>query len=297
MAGAGMMLGQSGRDEAAAVDAEIIDIHAHIISKDTKRYPSHPIGGEPSDWSAQRPQTFEQLVYEMDTGGVAKAAVVQASTWYGVDNSYLADAIAANLRRFTGVCTIDTLAPNAVSVLQRWMRRGITGLRIFTGGKDLENLTDPRTFPVWEYATEKGFAIALSTQGHGFPQVRYLLQRYPRVKVILDHAGSAKLDDGPPYAAAQAVFDLASFDNLYLKITSNTFVAARAGKSTPEAYFGQLVATFGARRLAFGSNLPSSAGPMTKLIEQARSGLASLSREDRALILSGTAKRLYPALS
>jgi predicted TIM-barrel fold metal-dependent hydrolase len=297
IAGAGVMLGRSGLNVAAAGNEEIIDIHAHIISRDTKRYPSHPIGGEASDWSTQRPQTFEQLVQEMDSGGVAKAAVVQASTWYGVDNSYLLDAIAANPRRFTGVCTIDTLAPDAVSVLQGWMRRGATGLRIFTGGKDMEALADPRAFPVWEYATDKGFAIALSTQGHGFPQVRSLLQRYPKVKVILDHAGSAKLDDGPPYAAAQPVFELAQFDNLYLKVTSNTFVAARAGKSTPEAYFGRLVTTFGARRLAFGSNLPSSAGPMTRLVEQARTGLASLRSEDRAMILSGTAKRLYPVLS
>jgi len=296
IAGAGMLLARSGSSPAATTDEEVIDIHAHIISKDTQRYPSRPIGGEPSDWAAQRPQTFEQLVHEMDAAGVAKAAVVQASTWYGVDNSYLVDSIATNPRRFTGVCTIDTLAPDAVSVLQGWMRRGVTGLRIFTGGKDLEALVDRRAFAVWEYATEKDLPIALSTQGQGFPQVRDLLQRYPKVKVILDHAGSAKLDDGPPYVAAQPVFDLARYPNLYLKVTSNTFIAARAGKSTPEAYFGKLVATFGAHRLAFGSNLPSTPGPMTRLIALARSGLASLRGEDRAMILAGTAKQLYPAL-
>src|SRR4051812_6553752 len=113
---------------------EIIDIHPHIISNDSQRYPLNPLRGKQSDWSKERPQTFEQLVAEMDDAGIAKAAIVQASTCYGVDNSYLADCISTNPARFTGVCTIDTLAPDGVSVLQGWMRRGMSGLRIFTGG-------------------------------------------------------------------------------------------------------------------------------------------------------------------
>jgi L-fuconolactonase len=296
-AGIGIAIGRVGFSSAAAQAEEIIDIHAHIISTDTQRYPSHPVGGNQSDWSKERPQTFEQLVAGMDAAGVAKAAIVQASTYYGDDDSYLADSIAKNPKRFTGVGTIDMLAPDALAVVKGWMRRGITGLRIFTGGKNMEMLVDPKAFPVWEYAQSKGFSIAMSTQGQGFANVRFLLKRYPKVKVILDHAGSAKLDDGPPYVTAQPVFDLAEFRNLYLKITSNTFALARAGKSTPEAYFGKLVSAFGADRIAYGSNLPATAGPMTKLIELARSGLASLKPADRAMILSGTAKHLYPALA
>ena len=73
-----------------------IDIHPHIIANDEKRYPLAPLGGHQSDWSRTRPVTYEQMIAAMDAAGVDKAALVQASTCYGHDNSYVADA----LRRF-----------------------------------------------------------------------------------------------------------------------------------------------------------------------------------------------------
>ena len=90
---------------------QYIDIHPHIIADDTKRYPLAPLGGHQSDWSRTRPVTTEQMIAAMDKAGVAKAAIVQASTCYGHDNSYVADAVAAHPDRFTGVFSVDVLAP------------------------------------------------------------------------------------------------------------------------------------------------------------------------------------------
>ena len=92
------------------IDMKYIDIHPHIIADDTKRYPLAPLGGHQSDWSRTRPVTAEQMIGAMDKAGVAKAAIVQASTCYGHDNSYVADAIAAHPDRFTGVFSADVLA-------------------------------------------------------------------------------------------------------------------------------------------------------------------------------------------
>jgi predicted TIM-barrel fold metal-dependent hydrolase len=64
-----------------------IDIHPHVIATDTARFPLAPLGGHQSDWSRARPVPFERLVAEMDHAGVDKAAIVQASTAYGHDNS------------------------------------------------------------------------------------------------------------------------------------------------------------------------------------------------------------------
>ena len=280
---------------------EIIDIHPHIISKDPQRYPASPLKGKQSEWSKERPQTFEQLIDEMDDAGISKAAIVQASTYYGVDNSYLADSIATNPRRFTGVCTIDTLAPDAVDVLKGWIGRGMSGLRIFTGGSahasDESLIDDPRSFPVWEYAGANGISICIQTNPAGWPRVRNLLERFPRTKLVLDHGGRPKLEDGPPYEGARALFELAKFPNLYLKITPRIFAIAKAGKATPETYFPALVSAFGADRMAFGSNLPANEGPMRALITEAKEGLASLSPADQAKMFAGTAKTLYPSLA
>jgi predicted TIM-barrel fold metal-dependent hydrolase len=296
-AGAALALGRAGAGQAAAGGEEVIDIHAHILTRDTQRYPSTPLAGNQSDWSKERSQTFEQYVAEANAAGVSKAAIVQVSTYYGVDDSYLVDSVSREPRRFTGVCSINTLAPDAVQVLDGWMRRGASGLRIFTGGLDKDLLVDPRAAAVWEHAVARGFTLCISTQAAGMPHVRTLLQRYPQVKVVLDHGSVIASEDGPPYAAAESFFELARFRNFYLKITPVTFALSRKGKSTPDAFFPKLVSVFGADHIAFGSNLPSTAGPLTRLVADAKTCLAALSPADRAMVRAGTAKRLYPALA
>src|ERR1700754_5054315 len=91
----------------------IIDIHPHIISTDTKRYPPSPLFGIQSDWSKKRPASADQLIAAMDEASVAKTAIVHASTCYGFDNSYVADAVARYPARFTGVFAVDMLADDA----------------------------------------------------------------------------------------------------------------------------------------------------------------------------------------
>ena len=95
---------------------EIVDIHPHIIASDAERYPPGPLCGKQSEWSKERPQTFEQLVAEMDAAGVAKAAIVQASTYYGFDNSYVADSVATDPTRFIGVYSVDVFAQDVGGV-------------------------------------------------------------------------------------------------------------------------------------------------------------------------------------
>src|ERR1043165_2851991 len=100
------------------------DIHPHIISNDPARYPLAPLGGHQSDWSRTRPVTLEQLVAAMDEAGVGKGASVPASTSHGHDNSYVADAVKAYPRRFTGVFSVDVLSPDAPEQMRRWHDRG-----------------------------------------------------------------------------------------------------------------------------------------------------------------------------
>ena len=58
--------------------SSVIDIHPHIVSPDTKRYPLDPLGGKQSAWSTERPTTYEMLLKAMDDAGVAKAAIVHS---------------------------------------------------------------------------------------------------------------------------------------------------------------------------------------------------------------------------
>ena len=105
----------------------IIDIHPHVISTDNARYPLQPLGGNQSTWSRDRPTTYDTMIKEMDNAGVAKSAIVQASTAYGHDNSYVAEAIAAYPKRFTGVFSVDMLAADNVEKMKYWLSKGFSG--------------------------------------------------------------------------------------------------------------------------------------------------------------------------
>jgi predicted TIM-barrel fold metal-dependent hydrolase len=279
----------------------VIDIHPHIIANDTERYPLAPLGGHQSDWSRTRPVTTEQMIAAMDKAGVAKAAIVQASTCYGHDNSYVADAVAAHPDRFTGVFSVDVLAADAPERMRHWVGKKLTGLRLFTIGSTMPDqaswLDDPKSFPAWECAGELGLSICLQMSAKAFPQMIRMIERFPKVRVILDHMGRPALEDGPPYALAESLFSLAKYPTVYLKLTQRNFTESRKGKATPETFFPKLVSVFGASRIAWGSNYPSSEGSLSDLLALATSSLRGLPASDQEWIFAKTAQTLYPALA
>jgi len=279
----------------------IIDIHPHVISTDTMRYPNAPVGGHKSDWSRERPVSVEQMIEAMDQAGIMKSALVQASTCYGHDNSYIADAVAAHPNRFTGVFSVDVLAPDAPEKIRYWVRRNLTGMRLFTAGSTMPNqadwVDDPRSFPAWECASELKIPVCLQMTVKALPQLVRMLERFPNVRVILDHLAKPTLSDGPPYAAAADVFRLADYQNLYLKLTPRTVAEAQNGKASHATFFPLLISKFGASRIAWGSNYPASEGTLPELLKVSQTALSVLPAEDRDWIFAGTALTLYPVLA
>jgi predicted TIM-barrel fold metal-dependent hydrolase len=279
----------------------VIDVHPHVISSDTQRFPRAPLGGHQSDWSRERPVSYERLIAAQDLAGVAKAALVQASTCYGHDNSYVADAVAAHSERFAGVFSCDILLPDAIATMTHWMQRGLTGLRLFTTGSTMPGqqnwLDDPRTYPSWRHAEEKGLPVCLQMTAKGIPQLITILHQFPKLHVILDHLARPTQEDGPPYKKAAPLWGLAKFPNVFLKVTERNLIGARSGKATPETFFGKAVAQFGADRIAWGSNYPASERSLPDLVALAKDTLAFLSKHDREWIFAGTAQRLYPSLA
>lgn len=281
--------------------SSFVDIHPHVISDDSDRYPPAPLFGKRSDWSQERPCTVETLIASMDEAGVDKAAVVHSSTTYGFDNSYVVDACNLYSGRLIAVGSVDVLQPDAVDVIRSWVDRGLKGLRLFTGGStkdfDPSELDDPKAFPAWELCGELGLTMCIQTGPIGLPQVTALAKRFPNVPIILDHLGRPDVTDGAPYAKAQSLFDLAPIESIYLKLTPRIMGDSKKGAATPETLFPKLVEVFGAKRLAWGSNYPTSEGTLGEILGTAKDRLSTLSDEDRAWIFAKTAQSLYPALA
>ena len=60
----------------------IIDTHCHVIATDTKKYPLKPLFGKQSDWSAEHPLDYPDMVKAGVEAGVDKSVLVQASSAY-----------------------------------------------------------------------------------------------------------------------------------------------------------------------------------------------------------------------
>jgi L-fuconolactonase len=281
--------------------SSIVDIHPHIISDDEKRYPPAPLFGKRSDWSKERPTTVETLIASMDEAGVAKAAVVHSSTTYGFDNSYVVDGCNQYKDRLVAVGSVDMLADDIPAVIKDWNDKGLAGLRIFTGGStkdfDPSELDNPKSFRAWEALAELQLPMCIQTGPIGLPQVRMLAEKFLGVNIVLDHLGRPDVLDGPPYANAASLFALADLPNLYLKLTPRIFGDVQKEKASAETFFPRVVEAFGAQRLAWGSNFPTSPGTLKEILAIAQAGLLCLSESDRAWVFGKTAQKLYPALA
>lgn len=279
---------------------KIIDVHCHVVSPDRVTYPLAPLGGTQSDWSSERPTTPQMLIASMDEAGVAKAAVVQASTAYGHNSSYLADSIKLFPERFTGVFSLDPLDADALKQLDHWISLGMTGMRVFTTGSTMPGqqtwLDDERAYPVWEKAGKLKLPISVQMTAQGIPLLLKIVERFPETDFLLDHLARPVINDGPPYAAAASLWDLARHKSIYLKLTSRTVEHCQAGKATPETFMKKLVETFGSERILWGSNFPAHNDTLPNIVKETLHVLASLSEADKANILAHTAERLYPVL-
>jgi predicted TIM-barrel fold metal-dependent hydrolase len=240
------------------------------------------------------------MIVAMDEAGVAQSALVHASTCYGYDNSLVADAVAAHPERFTGVFSVDMLAADAPERIRHWVGQKLTGMRLFTAGSTMVGqaswLDDPKSFPAWDCAVELGIPVCVQMRPAGMPQLQTLLARYPKATIIIDHFLSASTADGPPYAEARVLFDLAKHPNVYLKFTPVVVKNSREGQATPETFVARTIQEFGASRIAWGSNFPASGGSLKVLLDEAKTVLAGVSEADREWIFHKTAEGLYPAL-
>jgi predicted TIM-barrel fold metal-dependent hydrolase len=224
------------------------------------------------------------FVEQMKLAGVARAAIVQASTCYGHDNSYVADSCQRYADKVAAVCSADFLIPDAVDVIKHWQSRGMVGLRLFMGGStaaiDTSWLDDPRSFAAWDYSAQNRIPVCLQMSDAGFDRMENIIRQFPNIILLLDHLAMAELTDGYPY-----------------ECTPRTFGDLKKGKADSASFFKKLVGEYGASRIAWGSNYPNSPGSLKEILATAQDGTAALPEADKEWIFSKTAQQLYPTLA
>jgi predicted TIM-barrel fold metal-dependent hydrolase len=137
----------------------------------------------------------------------------------------------------------------------------------------------------------------MQMKAQGIPLLRQIMDRFPKVSIVLDHLSRAPTADGPPYAAAAEFFALAKYERIYLKVTPINFSPKSWGTGTPATFFGKVIDAFGASRIGWGSNFPNSRGTLSEILAAGRKAFSFASESDQDWIFGKTAQVLYPVLA
>jgi predicted TIM-barrel fold metal-dependent hydrolase len=281
---------------------QLVDIHPHIISADVEKYPITPLGGVRSEWSKDRHAApLEALLEAMDSANVARAAVVQSSTTYGHNNSYLADSVDRSDGRITGVCSVGFMDDSVIDDIKYWIdERGMSGLRLFTTGSTMQQtdwLNDQKAMVAWDYVAERDIPICVQLRVPALPMLHDVLRRHPNLRIVLDHVVMTEFLEGPPYAMAEPIWELADYPGVHLKVTTKTLRTGGQSEGGAVGVLRELIAHFGSERLAWGSNWPASDPVLGNLTSLLLNAVADLPERDAANICGETAMRLYPKLA
>ena len=285
--------------------AQVVDASAHIFSGDRTRYPiAARLGGVLPAWAKGRQAlTAEELLGLMADAGVNQAILVHQPNIYDTDHSYLLDTARRYPESFVVQGAIEVYYRYAAQ-MAAWLRGAGVAMFRFEHDPELDVadwIDSARMRPVWEEAANGSIAVSLPwVQMRHIPVLRRVIERFPTVPMVLRRFAGAPMEDGPPYEAAKDFFALAEHPSVYHAFSRDSIRAAAKGKSTPEAFFGKLIDTFGADHLMWGSyygtNVATGDMQYQDLIDDSRSGLSFLKPADLELILGESARKLIPAL-
>jgi L-fuconolactonase len=288
-------------------DAMVVDTHVHVFTDDRKKYPqirdTERAGKIPSiteigqaEWPLT---TVEILMQEMDKAGVDMATLVQAYFVYEYDNSYTIDAVNAYPDRFASVVVLDPMDPKSPDDLSRMVeKQNVAGIRFMRGRLPESSLGKPETFALWDRIEKLKIPLAINDRLTELPKLRKPMERYPTVKVALEHAWGHKVGAPPDYAHLEPLFSLADNPNLYIKTAINNIAAALEEGGTPKQLYTRLVEVFGARRIMWSSNYPAHPkfGSIKSRLDMAKAELAFLNETDRNWIFGNAALSVYTSL-
>jgi predicted TIM-barrel fold metal-dependent hydrolase len=269
----------------------IIDCHAHIYGDDEKKYPTIDKPYRPPSGAG----TLDHLRREMKTAGVQYVTAIQTSTFYRWDNRFTADSSKANPEWMVGVCTLDPDDPHSLGILEGYVREyNIRGMRSIPAANG--RLDDPGVLRLWETAEQLGIVINVLVNRDKCDELSRLLERLPKLQVVLDHCLNIKV--GPDLQAIVAdTVKLARYPNLHAKLT---FIPTGSDEPYPcrdlHNACRSVIAAFGPDRCVWGSDFPCELWcPKVTYAQHLRifTHELGLDAKTQEAILGTTAKRLW----
>ena len=230
----------------------IIDAHAHIFSKiagqrrmektSSGRYGKVLVGNNVSQilppFLAHSCFDAEMLVYMMDNYGVDKAVLVQNPV-YGIINKEIAQAISVYPDRFIGTIQVDPLDKTAIETVKNIVTPTQSVLKFelsqdwgWSGIHPGIKIDNPEFIGIWELSAEMGLQVIIDpgnifNPGYQVEQIDKISNRYPNVKILLEHLGYLTTDlinNDKALARRKELIRLAQKDNVFLGFSATNIL-------------------------------------------------------------------------
>jgi predicted TIM-barrel fold metal-dependent hydrolase len=235
--------------------------------------------------------TIEETLAQIDAGGVDRAVLVPPS-WIGFDNSYSLRAAQALPDRLKVMGRFDPQAADAKDTLKHFRRQdGMLGLRaVFRGDVWLPILRDQEGDWFWETCQDAAIPLMCLLN----PIVKEIgprAERYPRLQIIVDHAG--RDPQGPKDEASWADIDdllgLAKFPNVCVKVSSlPSFSTQPYPFPNLHKPLKQIYDAFGPKRMIWGSDVTRLRSTYEENISLFTKAIGFFSAEDLEWIMGRT---------
>ena len=240
----------------------------------------------------------KQLVPEISKNGINQTILVQA-TDTEEETHFLLD-IAENTKFVAGV--VGWVDMENLSALQRLKNLSVNpyfkGIRpMLQDIDDINWILKIEFNQIFEFLVERQLSFDALIRSKHLPAIYKLAQRYPALKIAINHCAKPDLSTPPTDTWKNALIKIAKCKNVSIKF-SGLLTEAPLGHVSVDVikpYFDHVIDTFGADRIMWGSDWPviKLNGDYSLWVSITNTLLKNLSNADKYKIWSDNAKRFY----
>jgi len=272
----------------------IIDTHVHLCELPSQRFPWQPIGRLRPDFC----WTVEDQVAAMTAARIDKGIIIQTS-WYGYDNRYGLYCLDHFPGKFGFIAMVDPCRPDLEDEMDRLAEQGASGLRIPALMRpDLPWWDTPEADRLWRKAGELNWILCLLVTPEQAVAAAGAIERFPEVRVAVDHLAHPDLEDPLGGPLFQALLAMSRLPNIHLKVSALPAISREAFPySDVLRCVRAAFSAYGPKRLMWGTDHAMTQRmvefPLAQALQLIDEALADENEEDRAWVKGGTAAALW----
>ncbi len=243
-----------------------------------------------TDWQAQ------SAPHGVSGGVLVQAAPTEAET------GFLLAQADANASVLGVVGWVDWLAPDVGLRVERLARQPkLKGLRpMLQDIADSQWILQPSLAPALQAMSDCGLVFDALVKSVHLPHIITLAQRYPQLRIVIDHAAKPDIANGEWQPWADGITRLANGTTAACKLSG---LLTEAGPSPPPGmvtrWAAHVLTSFGSQRLLWGSDWPvlelagSLAGSYAQWWGETQQILSTLNTPARNAVMGENARRVY----